>query len=190
VGLFRRRESLHERLARQGGLLDEPAPESIDTRPPTLETGIHGMQRPRTWDATLTADVEGVDADAMTFVALPDSTLLIEDGPEDVRVEPLAQAVERELPPPYRARAVRQGESLWALQAKRIEVLSLPDAPQGEVLDLTRTPDDGADLRVDGERVFGSVPALEERGRSEGSSYAVHAERLDGDLFEVRASAL
>jgi hypothetical protein len=190
VGFFRPREPLHEQLARQGGLLDEPAPESIDTRPATLETGIHGMQRPRTWDATLTADVEGINADAATFVALPDSTLLVEDGPDDVRVEPLAQAVERELPPPYRARAVRQGDSLWALQAKRIEVLSLPDAPQGEVLDLTRTQDEGLDLRVDGERVFGSVPALEERGESEGSSYAVHAERLDGDLFEVRASAL
>jgi hypothetical protein len=190
VGFFRRREPLHEQLARQGGLLDEPAPEPLDTRPPNLETGIHGMQRPRTWDATLTADVEGVDAEALTFVALPDSTLLVEDGPEDVRVEPLAQAVEQELSPPYRARAVRQGESLWALQAKRIEVLSLPDAPQGDALDLTRTPDEGAELRVDGQRVFGSVPALEERGAREGGSYTVHAERLDDDLWEVRASAL
>jgi hypothetical protein len=191
VGFFRRQESLHERLAREGGLLAEQAEaEPLDPRPPTLETGIHGMPRPRTWDATLTADVEEVDGDAVTFVALPDSTLLVEDGPEDVRVEPLAEAVEREVAPPYRARAVRQGESLWAVQAKRIEVLSLPDAPQGDVLDLTRTPDDGAELRVDGERVFGSVPALEERGAKESSSYAVHAERLDGDLFEVRASAL
>jgi hypothetical protein len=190
VGLFRRREPLHERLAREGGLLAEPSgPEPVDTRPPVLETGIHGMQRPRSWDATVTAEVEGVDADAATFVALPDSTLLVEDGPDEP-LQPLAEAVERELRPPYRARAVRQRESLWAVQAKRIEVLALPDAPGGDTLDLTRTPDDGVELRVDGERVFGSVPALEERGAREGSSFAVHAERLDGELWEVRAAPL
>ena len=32
--------------------------------------------------------------------------------------------------------------------------------------------------------------ALEERGAREGEAYAVHAERLEGALFEVRASAL
>ena len=190
MSLFRRRESFHVRLAREGGLLPEPAsPEPVDTRPAVLETGIHGMQRPRSWDATVTADVEGIEADAVTFVALPDSTLLVEDGPDE-SLQPLAEAVERELRPPYRARAVRQSESLWAVQAKRIEVLALRDAPGGDTLDLTRTPDDGAELRVDGERVFGSVPALEERGEREGPSYAVHAERLDGELWEVRAAPL
>ena len=56
-------------------------------------------------------------------------------------------------------------------------------------LDLTRT-DDGNDFRVDGERVFGSVRALEERGAREGRAFTVHAERLDGDLWEIEASAL
>jgi hypothetical protein len=190
MGLFRRREPLHERLAREGGLVAEPRePEPLDTRPPVLETGIHGMQRPRAWDATVTADAEGIDADEVTFAVLPDSTVLVEDGP-DAPLQPLADAVERELRPPYRAHAVRRGETLWAVQARRIEVLSLPDAPPGETLDLTRTPDDGTELRVDGERIFGTVPALEERGAREGRSFAVHAERLDGDLWEVRAAPL
>lgn len=187
MGLFRRREPLHERLAREGGLTAEAPPE-LDPRPST-ETGVHGMQRPRSWDATLTADVDGIDADAATFVALPDGTLLVEDGPEDAELGGLAEAVEREQKPPYRARAVRQGETLWALQAKRIEVLELAGAPDGETLDVTRT-EDGTELRVDGERAFGSVPELEARGAREGRSYTVHAERLDGDLWEVRASAL
>jgi hypothetical protein len=34
------------------------------------------------------------------------------------------------------------------------------------------------------------VPELEERGEREGMEYAVHAERLDGDLWEVSASPL
>lgn len=184
--LFRRREPLHERLAREGGLDAEPAP--IDTRPAQLETGIHGIQRPRTWDATALAEVDGLDADEATFVVLPDGSVLVEDGP-DASLEGLAEAVEQELRPPYRAHAVRRGETLWAVEARRIEVLELPGAPDGDTLDLTRT-DDGSELYVDGERVFGTVRGLEQRGEREGREFAVHAERLDGDLWDVRASAL
>ncbi len=177
---FRRKESLHERLAREGGLVaQEPGDEPLDPRPPTLETGIHGVQRPRDWDVTLTTDAEGIDGDEARFVALPDRTLLVEQGP-DTSLEALAAAVEAELPVPYRARAV---------QARRIEVLRLRDAPDGDALDVTRTGDE-TELRVDGEPEFGSVPQLEERGEREGREFAVHAERLDGDLWEVRASAL
>jgi len=187
--LFRRRVPLHERLAREGGLELRPQLEEVDPRPPLLETGIHGIQRPRSWDATVTADAEGIDAHEATFVSLPNGTLLVEEGP-DTALDPLAQAVERELRPPYRARAVRRGESLWAVQARRIEVIELPGAPDGDTLDLTRTAEGASELRVDGERVFGTVPALEERGAREGDEFAVHAERLDGDLWEVRAAAL
>jgi hypothetical protein len=187
--LFRRREPLHARLAREGGLQLRPQPEELDPRPPLLETGIHGVQRPRSWDATLAAEVDGIDAEEAVFVSLPDGTLLVEEGP-DTSLEPLADAVEQELRPPYRARAVRRGESLWAVQARRIEVIELPDAPPGDALDLTRTAEGSSELRVDGERVFGTLPALEERGAREGAEFAVHAERLEGDVWEVRASAL
>jgi len=186
VSLFRRRETLHERLAREGGLTAQP--EEVDPRPPLLETGIHGMQRPRSWDATVTVDAEEIDGDEAAFVALPDGSLLVEEGP-DGSLEALARAVERDLQPPYRARAVRRSETLWVVQARRIEVLRLPDAPPGEVLDVTRGAD-GTELRVDGERAFGTVPELEERGLREGGEFAVHAERLDGDLWEVRAAVL
>lgn len=186
MALFRRREPLHERLAREGGLRGEPPP--LDPRPQTLETGIHGLQRPRSWDATVTAQVDGIEADEATFVALPDGSLLVEDGP-DAELGGLAEAVEQELRPPYRAQAVRRGETLWAIQARRIEVLELAGAPDGETLDVTRSGET-VEVRVDGERIFGSIPALEQRGEREGRDYAVHAARLDGDLWEVRAAAL
>ena len=89
----------------------------------------------------------------------------------------------------HRARAVRRGETLWAIEAKRIEVLSIPDAPEGDTIDLTQTAD-GLTLTVDDQRIFGSIPILEQRGQREGSDYTVHAERLDADVWGVRAAAL
>ncbi len=93
------------------------------------------------------------------------------------------------MPAPYRARAVRQNERLWAVQARRLDVLKIKEAPEGDTLDLTHTRED-TELQADGRRIFGSVRALEERGAREGPEYSVHAERLDGDLWEVRAAAL
>jgi hypothetical protein len=173
VGLFRRREPLHEQLAREGGL-DEPRPP--DPRPGWQETGIHGLQRPREWDLTVSADATIAEGTRVTFVALADNTLLVEDG--DVPdATPLAERIERELPPPYRARAALSG--LWMIQAKKIEVVSIPDGPEGDTIEWTA---DG--IRVDGERIFGSIPELENRGD------VVRAERLDGELWEFQAETL
>jgi hypothetical protein len=172
VGLFRRREPLHQRLAREGGLTP------VDPRPQWQETGIHGIPRPRDWDVTATAEAPDIPGDGATFVVLPDRTLLVEDGP-DASLDALAAAVEQTLAPPYRARAVRQSESLWAVQATRIEVVAIANGPEGDSIELTSET-----LLVDGEQVFGSVPELE------GLGDVVRAERLDGDLWEVRAAAL
>jgi hypothetical protein len=185
VGLFRRGEPLHERLAREGGLVAEPP---APAPPFWQEPGVTGNFRPRVVDTVVTADAPDVEGDAVRFVSLPDGTLLVEDG-SDSSFDVLAAAVEQELRPPYRARGVRRGESLWAVEASRIEVLALPDAPSGDAIDLTRTAE-GTILAVDGQQIFGSLPALEERGEREGADYTVHAERLDGDLWEIRAAAL
>jgi len=147
-----------------------------------------GHFRPRAADAIVTADAPDVEGDAVRFVSLPDGSLLVEEG-ADSSLDALAAAVEQELRPPYRARGVRRGESMWAVEASRIEVLELPDAPGGDAIDLTRTAD-GTILAIDGQQIFGSLPALEQRGEREGADYAVHAERLDGDLWEIRAAAL
>ena len=174
MGIFRRSEPLHERLAREGGLNPDPP----DPRPAWQETGIHGIARAREWDVTATAEAPELAGDAARFVVLPDGTVLVEEGP-DASLEPLATAVEESLAPPYRARAVRQSESLWVVQARRIRVVELPGGPEGDTIELT--PDS---LLVDGEREFGTVPQLAELGD------VVNAERLDGDLWEVHVAAL
>jgi hypothetical protein len=185
VGLFGRREPLHERLAREGGLVEKPA---ASPRPLWGEPGISGLSRPRQADVVVTADAPDIEGDSARFVVLPDGTLLVEDGPES-SLEQIAAAVEQELRPPYRARAVRRSETMWAVEAKRIQVVELPDAPAGDAIEVTRT-DEGTTTSVDGQRIFGSMPALEELGEQQGRDFAVHAERLDGDLWEVRAAAL
>lgn len=172
MGFFRRREPLHEKLAREGGLVQP----DLDPRPGWQETGVHGLQRPREWDATVTTQAD-VDADRVTFLALPDGTILIEDGPDDVAA--LANAVEAELPPPYRARAARQHDDVWAVQARRIVVMAVPNAPAGDALELTP-----GGLVVDGNRTFGSIPELDALGD------VVRAQRLDGDLWEIQADRL
>ena len=177
---FLRREPLHKRLAREAGLGGEPAP--IDTGPQWGEVGIHGVQRPREWDVVLTVDAE-LSGDEARFVALPDGALVIDEGPDDLA--PLADAVEQSVPPPYRARAVRRGEHTWAVAARAIEVIELPDV-EGEELQLTITPD-GKTFTVDGAQEFGGVPQLEELLGGDG---VVRASRLDGSLWEVQVSRL
>jgi hypothetical protein len=180
VSLFRRREPLHERLAREGGLVEAPP---HDTTPRWGETGIHGVSRPRQWDAVVTteADLEGQRA---AFVALPDGTLVVEDGPDDV--QPLAEAVETELAAPYRAEAVRRGKHVWAVAARRIAVARLPEELEGDELELMAN-DGSHSLVVDGEQRFGSVAELERLLDGDG---VVRARRVDGADWEVQVDRL
>jgi hypothetical protein len=174
VKLWRRRETLHQRLLREGGLIagnDEPL------RPSWDKVGIHGVHRPAEWDevATVAAQIEG---DVARFVVMPDE-IVIEDGPDDVGV--LADAVGLE--PPFRAEARRAGDGLWAVGARRVEVARLP-GQDGDELELV-SRDGSKELTIDGSRVFGSVAVLERDG-----DYVVRARRLDGELFEVDAAPL
>jgi hypothetical protein len=180
LGWFRR-ESLHERLAREGGL--------VEARPRAAweEVGIHGIPRPREWDTVVTVDAPDVAGNEVAFVSLADGSLIVEDEQGDAQLDPLANAVEEQLAPPYRARAVRRSGSLWAVSAQRIRIEQFEAS--GDSIELTSTPD-GRRLVVDGMPSFGTVPALEQLGEAAGPAYAVHAERLDGDLWDVRVAAL
>ena len=182
-----RREPLHKKLAREGRLEQEPERGPVDPGPHWGVTGIHGVARPRRWDAVASAEAPGLTGDEVHFVALPNGDLVVdEDEPPDT-LSPLADAVEQTLEPPYRAEAVRQREDVWAVAARRIAVASF--RAEGEELELVVT-DEGRTLTVDGERAFGSVPELERIGREQGERYVVRAKRLDEDAWEIEADPL
>lgn len=197
MGLFRRRKPLHERLAAAGGitdaLTDEPAPSLAADTPgwhgeQRGEPGIHGVPRARRWDTVASAEAPAIKGDTVHFVVLTDGTLVADEDEPDGALTSLADAVEQTIPAPYRAEAVRKGPETWAVAASRIAVASIPGL-SGDQAELTSTRE-GRVLRIDGRTTMGSVRELERLGETEGTEYVVLAKRLDGDLWEVEASAL
>ena len=169
-----RREPLHRRLARTGGLDENPRE---DQRMSWDKAGVHGVHRLREWDVVVTTEAD-LDGTVARFVVL-NGEIVIEEGPDDV--EALADAVELE--PAFRAEAQRVADRLWSVGARRIEVVELP-GQDGERLELV-SRDGFNELTVDEQRVFGSIPLLERQG-----DYVVRARRLDGDRWEVEAAVL
>jgi hypothetical protein len=201
--VFRRRRPLHRELADAAGVsLDFGAGSTpgLDVSPPPGasppgwdgeqrgEPGIHGVPRVRRWDTVTSVEVPGLRGDTVRFVALPDGTLVALEDEPDAALALLAEAVEATLPPPYRAEAVRRGPETWAVAASRIAVSELPGLAGDEAeLVVTR---DGSVLRLDGRTTLGRAQGLERAGEGVGSEYVVRATRLDGDLWQVEASAL
>jgi hypothetical protein len=201
---FRRRETLNERLMREAGLevgstTGDPVPDHdpvdqeaawFDERsllPFERLSGEVTAARPRRWDAVVSAQAPGVRGREVDFVTLPDGTVVVDGGDADGELGPLADAVEARLTAPYRAQGIRQGEDVWAVAARRIEVVSF--AADGDELTLSERGGNRT-MTADGVETVGSVPELEEVGRRQGDSYVVRAQRIDGDLWEVSAHPL
>src|SRR5262249_55080237 len=138
---------------------------------------------------TTTVVAPGLQGDEVGFIALPEGDLIVEkeDGGGDL--SPLADAIEQQVPTPYRAVAARQDGDRWGVGAKRIEVAE-GAFPQGETLELSRK-DSWDEFRVDGVPSDEVVPPeLRRLGERTGRDFFVKAERIDGDLWEVRVSPL
>jgi hypothetical protein len=189
--LFRRRESAHQRLAREGDLAFGPEPEGL--RHPFGAwkdlVGMHGVPRMREWDAVVTVEAQALAGDEFRFVALGDGTLLVEEGSDGNDLTPLADAVETALAPPYRAEARRRHKDTWAVGARSIEVVRIEEEVDGDEITLSVT-DGHNELLVDGERSFGSVRSLEGYGGERFDAFALTAARLDDDLWEIEAAPL
>ena len=210
MGLFRKNETYNEQMLREAGLdrvrFREPQPDTepdpqrpqLDRRPvgpgnrmplsvwnviPPVQTG------PMAWDAMATAVAPGIAGDSVRFTVLPDGDLIVEEEEGDGDLSPLADAVESRISPPYKVDAARQEGDLWGIGAKaiRVETFAFPGA---DSLVLSQTGG-AAELRVDGEPSDAAPPAeLQRLGEQEGTDFCVEADRIDGDYWEVRVSAL
>jgi hypothetical protein len=196
MGLFRRRreETLNEILLHEAGL-DAPAQRAAPSPEPFEPLAVREATASfplaplpsRAWDVVTTCEAPNVQGDSVEFVALADGSLVVDEEQGDADLGPFADAVEAQLAPPYRAKGTRQSGSNWSVGANPVAIAQFEAA--GDVIELTRLGETRTQT-VDGAPTSGSFPELERLGEREAADYAVHAERLDGDFWEVRAAAL
>ena len=183
---WRRDEPVHKKLGRAlmnaqaGGFLAEP-PDLMGEPTALGLPAVHGVPRARRWDTVVSADVHDLPGESVHFVALGDGTLIVDEDVPDDSLTPLADAIEQQIEPPYRAEAVRRDETVWAVAADEIEVTDIDEEVDGDVVDLT--------VLIDGEPAVGSFQAFEELAGGE-DDYVLRAERIDGNLWEVKVSPL
>jgi hypothetical protein len=199
LGLFRRRrrETLNEQLLREAGLdpgqvLGDPRPAPMRQPPSVLAAlGVPdgSSPTPKEWDAAVTVDAPGLVGNRMEFMTIPNGDVIVSEEAGDADLSPLADAVEQRLSPPYQAVAQRQGGDLWAVAAKQIRVAQI-SFREGDKLEFSKHVDYG-ELRVDGEPSDALVPPeLERLAETAGDSFYIEAERIDGNLWEVRVTPL
>jgi hypothetical protein len=202
VGLFRRKqETLNEQLLREAGLdpgqmlgAAPPPPPPQPAEPPKSGLARAGVVDgsgvgPKEWDVAIAVTAPTLAGDRVEFTTIPNGDVIVDEESGNADLTTLADAVEQRVGPPYRAVGQRQEGNLWGVGAKRIQVAQIP-FPDGAKLEFSQHVDHG-ELRVDGEPSESLVPPeLERLGETLGDSFYVEAERIDGDLWEVRAAAL
>ncbi len=145
--------------------------------------GVMGVGPGRTYDAVVAAHAPALTGDSVTFVTLDDGTVIVDQDVPDGSLGPIADAIEEMVSPPYRAAAARaEGES-WAAVAESVRIAELLGVG-GDEVDLSVVGGERT-LTVDGDPATGSIPALDELASAYGGSVAIHAERVDRDLFAV-----
>jgi hypothetical protein len=159
-------------------------PDARGPRPLDALTG--GPQR--RWDAMGMADAPLLTGDAVHFVALDDGSIVTEEAVAEGAVDPLADAIERQLTAPYRAEGIRDGER-WAVTANVIEVATFAEGIPGDAAELVKRGS-ARELTVNGEPSDATAPSLEAYGDARAGDYVARAERIDGDLWEVQISPL
>ncbi len=149
---------------------------------------LRAFERPAAYDLVVASDVPGLAGDAIEFAALPSGELIVDEDQGNADLSPLADEVERHVAKPYRVVARREEGDRWKIAAREIDVLELT-LETGDEIELV-TEGGARDLRVDGEPSAAQIPELEQAGETLGTDYVVQADRLDGTLWELRASPL
>jgi len=144
--------------------------------------GIMGVGPGRTWDAVVAAHAPALTGESVTFVALPDGTLVVNEDVPDGSLTPVADELEEMVKPPYRAAAARNDGDMWTAVAESVRIVELPEVG-AEELELTFVGGDRT-LTVGDEQTDLGLPALDALADGQGD-VAIHAERVEGDTFSV-----
>ena len=166
--------------AQAGGFLARTP--GLDGEPGLGIAGVSGLPRGRTWDSVASAHCPELPGDAVTFVTLEDGSIVVETDLPDEALVPLAESLEATLEPPYRAAAIRNEGDVWTAVGEAVQIVELPEIEE-DVVDLTVVSGE-RELTFDGERTIRPLPALDALAEKQGD-VALHAERVDGDLFAV-----
>ncbi|TMK93438.1 MAG: hypothetical protein E6G42_06240 [Actinobacteria bacterium] len=106
MGFWRRRETLNEKLLREAGLERPPLDPQPAQEGPRLpgggggffdQVGITGLHRLREWDASAAVEAPGLGGDELSFVVLPDGSLLVDEEVEEAPLAPRADVEGDEL---------------------------------------------------------------------------------------------
>jgi hypothetical protein len=144
--------------------------------------GISAFPRGRTWDAVVSAHAPDLTGESVTFVALVDGVLVLDQDIPDDSLAPVAERIEELVQPPYRAAAAKTDKDVWTAVAESVAIAELPGV-EGDSIDLTRV-DGVRELRIDGETTMQPLPGLDHLLEEHGD-VAIHAERVDRELFAV-----
>jgi len=151
-------------------LAETPQPESPPEREVWPKDTI--AAREGRWDVYTTAEAPDIAGNGVAFATLPNGDIIIDVEQGDADLSPLAEAVEKHLKPPYRATGRLEAGAIWAVAARQIDVRRLPPC-NGDSFDV---------IVRDGQP---DLIGLDPEGE-----YAVHAERLDGDFWEIEVGVL
>src|SRR5262245_27098133 len=144
--------------------------------------GVMGVGPGRTWDALVAAHAPALTGESVTFVALPDGTLVVNEDVPDGSLTPVADAIEEMVKPPYRAAAARNEGDRWTAVAESVRIVELPGVGADD-LELTVVGGERTRTAGDAQTDF-ALPALDALADGQGD-VAIHAERVDGDTFSV-----
>jgi hypothetical protein len=189
MGFLRRRngETLNEQLLREAHL-DRPEEPPEPVADVWVEALRGAFERSAEYDLIVSLDVPLLSGDEIEFAALPSGELLVDEEQGDGDLSPLADEVEQEVGLPYRVVARREEGDRWKIAAREIDVIELT-LGSGDEIELV-CEGGVRELRVDGEPSTAEIPELERAEEALGSDYVVQGDRLDGTLWEIRASPL
>jgi len=168
---------------------DEAASEPEPDAPfeaPAIAAREEGAEEPRGVVVSLLApDIAG---DYAVFVGLPERLIIVEEQEGDSDLGVLADAVEKRLQAPYRARALRVDDRRFVVVAGEIETIELPGL-DGEELVVFALPDGQRTAVLDGAR-YQLASAEVESILGESAPCLLRLENVDESVWEISIDLL